>query len=776
MPGGGIFMIQVEEDAALDSEQNVGAEASGAPGAAIESPAATATAEKAGSPAAPAAKKAAKKASKKAVKKASKKKTGAKKKTSKRVDNSKKTLVIVESPAKARTINKYLGKDYIIEASMGHIIDLPKSRIAVNVEENFQPEYITVRGRASILNKLKKLAGSTKRVLLAADPDREGEAISWHLARALGPKNSDIKRIEFNEITKPALEEAIQKPREIDQNLVNAQQARRILDRLVGYNISPLLWKKVKRGLSAGRVQSVALRLICSREADIDAFIPEEYWTLDAKLASGKSQFKASLNSIDGKKAEIKDGDTMRKVVDTLENVDWTVQKITRKERKRQPTAPYTTSKMQQDAANKLGFTSQKTMMVAQQLYEGIEVGGGATTGLITYMRTDSTRVSPAAIEAMRKYVSDKLGPEFLAKEPRSYKTSKSAQDAHEAIRPTDSSNDSETIGKYLSKDQLRLYSMIWQKFVSSQMADEIADHTSVDVAAANTIFRATGRIVKFTGFTEVFNPEDKKKKESNLPELEEGQELKLRKLDPEQHFTQPPPRFTDASMVKTLEECGVGRPSTYAPTISTLLKRYYVVRLQRALKPTELGLMVNGIMAEHFPDLVNTDFTANMEDNLDRVSRSELDWVDMLRGFYSPFVGVLKDASENILEMKNALDEPTDHVCEKCGTGMVKKIGRNGYFLACPRFPDCRNAKPIPLGQCPTCKDGFVIQRATKRGRAFYGCSVYPDCDFSTWDKPSGELCPTCNNLLFEKSSREKGRHNACLVCEYDDSDQATA
>jgi DNA topoisomerase-1 len=711
----------------------------------------------------------------KTTKKSAGKKTG-KKKTSKRVDNSKKTLVIVESPAKAKTINKYLGKDYIIEASMGHIIDLPKSRIAVNVDQNFEPEYITVRGRASILNRLKKLAGSTGRVLLAADPDREGEAISWHLARVLGPRNSDIKRIEFNEITKAALEEAIQKPREIDQNLVNAQQARRILDRLVGYNISPLLWKKVKRGLSAGRVQSVALQMICEREKEIDAFVPEEYWTLDAKLASGKNQFKATLNSVDGKRADIKDGETMQAVVDSVENAEFRVKSIVRKERKRQPTAPYTTSKMQQDAANKLGFTSQKTMMVAQQLYEGIELSGRVTTGLITYMRTDSTRVSPGAIETVRKYIGERLGERYLSPEARTYKSSKSAQDAHEAIRPTDPSNDPDSIVKYLSRDQFRLYQMIWQKFVSSQMADEVADHTSVDISAANTIFRATGRIVKFTGFTEVFNPEEKKKKENTLPGLEEGEELKLRKLEPEQHFTQPPPRFTDASMVKTLEECGVGRPSTYAPTISTLLKRYYVIRVQRALKPTDLGRMVNDIMGEHFPDLVNANFTAKMEDNLDRVSRSELDWVEMLENFYSPFVLVLKDAQENIIEMKNALDEPTDYVCEKCGTNMVKKIGRNGYFLACPRFPECRNAKPIPLGQCPTCKEGHVIQRATKRGRAFYGCSRYPECDFSTWDRPSGELCPTCNNLLFEKSSRDKGRHNACLVCGYEDSGRESA
>lgn len=683
-----------------------------------------------------------------------------------------KTLVIVESPAKAKTINKYLGKNYIIEASMGHIIDLPKSRIAVDVENNFQPEYITVRGRASILNRLKKLAASTERVLLAADPDREGEAISWHLSNALRSRNDNIKRIEFNEITKTALESAILKPRDIDQDLVNAQQARRILDRLVGYNISPLLWKKVKRGLSAGRVQSVALRLISEREDEIDAFVPEEYWTLDAKLASGEGAVKASLHSIDGKKAELRAESEVNALVGELENSSFVIKSIALRERRRQPTAPYTTSKMQQDAANKLGFTSQKTMMVAQQLYEGIELGEGVT-GLITYMRTDSTRVSPQAVDQVREYIHATYGANFLSAEPRIYKSSRSAQDAHEAIRPTDPKLHPDAITKHLSKDQLRLYQMVWQKFVSSQMADEVADHTSIDIEAGRTLFRATGRVVKFTGFSEVFSDEekDKKKKEALLPtDLQEGLQLKLKKLEPEQHFTQPPPRFTDASMVKTLEECGVGRPSTYAPTLSTLLKRYYVVRIQRALKPTDLGRMVNEMISSNFPALVDTEFTARMEDDLDRVARNDLNWVDMLRTFYSPFAGTLKQAHENIGEMRNALDEPTDHVCEKCGRNMVKKIGRKGYFLACPGFPECRNAKPIPLGACPKCTEGSVIQRSTKRGRAFFGCSRYPDCEFSTWDRPAEDLCPKCGKMLFEKSSREKGRYVACLSCGYED------
>lgn len=719
-------------------------------------------------------------AEKQTVEEKSAKKTtsSSKKKSSKKkaAPGKNKTLVIVESPAKAKTINKYLGNDYIIEASMGHIIDLPKSRMAVDVNGDFTPEYITVRGRAPILNKLKKLASNATRVLLAADPDREGEAISWHLSRALGPLNSDIKRIEFNEITKSALEEAVAKPRNIDMDLVNAQQARRILDRLVGYNISPLLWKKIKRGLSAGRVQSVALRLICDREDEIDKFVPEEYWSLDVKLLQKKVTIQASLHSINGKKAELKNESDVNAVLASIEGQSFLVSNVKKSERKKSPTAPYTTSKLQQDAANKLGFTSYKTMLVAQQLYEGIELGGDTITGLITYMRTDSTRTAPQALEQVRDYIKNRkdLGDEYLSPEPRVYKTSKSAQDAHEAIRPTDPSRHPDDVASYLSKEQFKLYSIIWQKFVSSQMADEVADHTTVDIQAGENTFRTTGRLVKFPGFTAVFNIEDKKKKDTTLPPMEVGEELKLKSTHPEQHFTQPPPRYTDASMVKTLEESGVGRPSTYAPTIQTLLKRFYVTRVQKSLKPTDLGKLVNETMKKHFSTLIDMDFTARMEGELDKISSHDLNWVQMLREFYSPFIGTVEHAAENIEDMKNVLDEPTDLTCEKCGRPMVKKIGRNGYFLACSGFPECKNAKAIPLGKCPTCETGDVVQRATKRGRPFFGCTNYPECEFSTWDRPTGELCPKCGKLLLEKSSREKGKFIACSSCDYEEAMQS--
>ena len=708
-------------------------------------------------------------AAKKVAKKVAKKKKVAGKK------ERDKTLVIVESPAKARTITKYLGNKFIIEASMGHIIDLPKSRLAVDVNNDFKPEYITVRGRAAILNRLKKLAGNATQVLLAADPDREGEAISWHLANALKSKNDFIKRIEFNEITKAAVREAVDNPREIDLNRVNAQQARRILDRLVGYNISPILWKKVKRGLSAGRVQSVALKLICERETVIDNFLPEEYWTLEVKLQTDKKKlFSATLHFIDGKKAVLKTEAQVQTILAELTKEVFTIDSITQRVRHRQPSAPYTTSKMQQDAANKLGFTSQKTMMIAQQLYEGLELGEGVVAGLITYMRTDSTRTSPSALENVRSFIKSNLGENFLSKDTRVYKSGKSAQDAHEAIRPTDPYRRPENIQKRLTRDQFRLYQMIWQKFISSQMADEVADHTSVDIKAGRFSFRATGRTVTFTGFTEVFNFEDKKKKETLLPVLAKDEELALKKTLPEQHFTQPPPRYTDASMVKILEESGVGRPSTYAPTIQTLLKRFYVVRIQKALKPTELGMLVNSIMRDHFTDLVNINFTARMEDDLDKIANSDMDWVEMLRTFFSVFVGTVKNASENIEEMRNILDQKTDYVCEKCGKNLVKKIGRNGYFLACPGFPECRNARAIPLGACPVCAEGAVIQRATKRGRPFYGCSRYPDCDFSTWDKPiPDDPCPSCGKMLLEKSSRDKGKYIGCSACDFEKSAQ---
>lgn len=687
-----------------------------------------------------------------------------------------KTLVIVESPAKAKTINKYLGNNYHIEASMGHVIDLPKSRLAVDTSNNFTPEYITVRGRAPILNKLKRAAESAKEVLLAADPDREGEAISYHLARAISSKNPNIKRIEFNEITKQAVIDAVNNPREIDQNLVNAQQARRILDRLVGYNVSPILWKKIKRGLSAGRVQSVALRLICEREDEIDAFVPEEYWTLDAKFTKDKISFVAALALIDKNKPELKNQASMDAVLAELDHTkdNYQVAQVKISERRRQPTAPYTTSRLQQDASNKLSFTSQKTMMVAQQLYEGIDIKG-TPIGLITYMRTDSTRISPDALNAVRQFIEKQYGQNYLSKTPKQYLSSKSAQDAHEAIRPSDANRTPESVATYLSKDQLRLYRLIWQKFVSSQMSEEVSDQTRVDIESGRFTFRANGKVVKFKGFTTVFDTEEKEDKK--LPKLEEGDKLKVTNLKPEQHFTQPPPRFTDASMVKILEESGVGRPSTYAPTIQTLLKRYYVTRLQRAFKPTELGRLVNSMLVKNFPDMVDVKFTARMEDELDQIAQSNLDWVTMLRAFYEPFHVTVTHAMENIDEMRNSLDEPTDYVCENCGRPMVKRIGRYGYFLACTGFPECRTAKSIPLGKCPVCETGDVVQRSAKRGRPFYGCSTYPECNFSTWDKPHQEKpCPNCGKLLLEKSSREKGRYLGCSSCSYEEESDRTA
>ncbi len=706
------------------------------------------------------------------------------KKTQSKASLSKKTLVIVESPAKAKTINKYLGNDYVIEASLGHIIDLPKSRMAVDALHDFQPEYITVRGRAKVLNKLKNIAGCVSGVLLAADPDREGEAISWHLKNALMTKNANIKRIEFNEITKRALQEAITKPREIDLNLVNAQQARRVLDRLVGYNISPILWKKVKRGLSAGRVQSIALKYICERELEIDKFIEEEYWSLSALLSFSKVSFKAELHSINGVKQDkqIKSEAEMTSLSHSLEKENFVVKTLSSYERKREPTAPYTTSKLQQDASSRLGYSSQKTMMLAQQLYEGIELGKLGFTGLITYMRTDSNRVSPDALSQVREYIRKEYGEKYLSPDIRNYKNKSGAQDAHEAVRPTDPSRHPNQVLHFLNKDQFRLYQMIWQKFVSSQMTSEVSLYTTAEIQAGRALFRSTQRRIVFDGFGHIFDKENMQERankeneesiepsdSSILSKLQEGMELKLKKFDPKQHFTQPPSRYSDATMVKILEESGVGRPSTYAPTIQTLIKRYYVTRFSgRSLKPSELGFIVNRIMSKHFSVLVDEKFTANMENELDKIAEARLDWVKMLHTFYEPFAKTVVEAAENIEDMKSAMDVPTEHVCEKCGTHMVKRLGRNGYFLACPKFPECRNAKSIPLGPCSVCSEGSTVKRATKKGRPFYGCSRYPDCEFSTWETPSEEICPDCNKLLFQKSAKKNNPELHCLHCNY--------
>ncbi len=679
------------------------------------------------------------------------------------------TLVIVESPSKAKTIHKYLGDDYIISSSVGHIIDLPKSRLAIDVSNNFKPEYITIRGKAKILNELKKQASSTSRVLLATDPDREGEAISWHLSNALSDKNGDIKRIEFNEITENAVKEAVSHPRDINMDLVNAQQARRILDRIVGYYISPILWKKVKKGLSAGRVQSVALKVICDREREIDNFNPEEYWTVDAELVHSGKKFRAQLSAFRNEKIRIRNKGEVDRVLEYLKDKTMTVRDVKEQERKRKPSAPFITSRLQQDAANRLGFTSQKTMIIAQQLYEGIDIHDEGPTGLITYMRTDSTRVAESAIAAVRKYVLDAFDAEYLPEKPNVYSNKKGAQDAHEAVRPTDVFRTPESIKLDLTRDQFKLYDLIWRRFVSSQMTPELSEVTTVSIEAGDYLFRANGSRILFKGFTAIDKTD--RTERSTLPALSAGDVVTVTEFFPEQHFTTPPPRYNDASLVKFLEESGIGRPSTYAPTINTLVKRYYVTRSGKQLVPTVLGKLVNDIMGKHFTSLVSIDFTANMEDRLDHIEDAKTDWVGMLTEFYSPFKETVDKAENNIEEMKGILDVETDITCEQCGRKMVKKLGKYGFFLACPGFPECRNSKPLPLGKCPRC-DGDVIKRSSKKGRGgtFCACTNYPACEFFTRDNPAEKPCPRCGKLLFKKLIKGKGEKLICLneSCHY--------
>jgi len=672
------------------------------------------------------------------------------------------TLVIVESPSKAKTINKYLGDKYIISSSVGHIIDLPKSRLAIDVNNGFKPEYITIRGKAKILNELKKQAGQVKNVLLATDPDREGEAISWHLSNALSGKNSNIKRIEFNEITEAAVKEAVAHPREIDISLVNAQQARRFLDRIVGYSISPILWKKVKRGLSAGRVQSAALKVITDRENEIDHFIPQEYWTLEAECSSHNKKFTAMLTHYNNDKIKINNKSDMDAVLKDVSGTGLVVTEIKTQERKRKAPPPYITSKLQQDAVNRLGFTSKKTMIVAQQLYEGIDLTGSGPTGLITYMRTDSTRISESAIDMARNYIKTNFKKEYLPESPNIYKLKKNSQDAHEAIRPADVNKTPDSIKNDLTRDQYRLYDLIWRRFIACQMTPEVTETLTVNLSSFNSSFRATGNKVLFSGYTEI---EKLSKSEKNtLPALKEGDTVAVSEFKPEQHFTTPPPRFNDASLVKFLEESGIGRPSTYAPTIDTLIRRYYITRSGKQLVPTLLGKIVNDIMSGHFGSLVSIDFTAGMEEKLDKVEASETDWVQMLEEFYTPFKELVDLAEINIAEMKGILDEETEHVCEKCGNKMMKKLGRFGFFLACAGFPECRNAKSLPLGKCPKC-DGNVVKRgAGGRRGGFFGCSNYPECDFITRDNPSDKECPKCGKLLFTKKIKGRGEELICF------------
>ncbi|MBO6220125.1 MAG: type I DNA topoisomerase [Treponema sp.] len=684
------------------------------------------------------------------------------------------TLVIVESPAKATTIEKYLGPGYTVKASMGHLIDLPKSRLAVNVEDNFQPEYITVRGRAKLLKELQKDAKKSNHVLLASDNDREGEAIAWHLNNALKDKtDADIKRIVFNEITPVAIKEAVKHPGEIVESKVNAQKARRVLDRLVGYNLSPILWEKVKNGLSAGRVQSVALRLICEREKEVEDFIPEEYWTLEADFQKGKTKFTAQLAKYKGENPELKSEKAVNEIIEEIKNSECKVSDVKVTEKTVRPKAPFTTSKMQQAAANRLGFTSRKTMQIAQQLYEGIQMGEGRV-GLITYMRTDSVRIAQTALDEVREWISKEF-PSNLPEEPIHYAVGKSAQDAHECIRPTYSRYTPEYVKDYLTRDQLRLYTIIWERFVSSQMTNAKTATTSVEILAGEALFRVSASKLVEKGFYSVIKLlSSKEDVTGNLPSLKKDELLESsHAFYPEQHFTQGPARYSDASIVRTLEEKGIGRPSTYAPIISVLLDRYYVTRNNKQLMPTVLGKMICKILVEAFPDVINEHFTADVENTLDKVEQGGIVWNNMIRDFYGPFKKRCEEVETSVESIKGFLDETTDKVCDKCGKPMVKKLGRFGYFLACSGFPECHNTKSIPLAKCPKegC-DGEIVARKTKgRGKEFYGCTNYPKCDFISHFKPlENQYCPKCGWFLVEKFDKKNGTYKSCINpdCDY--------
>ncbi|ALP35039.1 DNA topoisomerase I [Paenibacillus sp. IHB B 3084] len=692
------------------------------------------------------------------------------------------SLVIVESPSKAKTIGKYLGSKYIVKASMGHIRDLPKSQIGVEVENDFNPKYITIRGKGSILKELKDARKKVKKVYLAADPDREGEAIAWHLAHALDLDDTADCRVVFNEITKQAVKDAFKTPRKINMDLVNAQQARRILDRLVGYKISPLLWKKVKKGLSAGRVQSVAVKIILDRENEINEFVPEEYWTITAKLAIKDSTFEAKFHQLRGKKKELSSEADVQEVLEAIGKSSYKVRDVKEKERLRNPSPPFTTSSLQQEAARKLNFRASKTMSVAQQLYEGVDLGKEGTVGLITYMRTDSTRIAVSAQEEAKEFIIQKYGEAFVPESPRQYsKKAANAQDAHEAIRPTSALRDPETVKPFMSRDQFRLYKLVWERFMASQMASAIMDTLSVDIEAGETIFRAAGSKVRFPGFMKVYvegNDDGKTEEDRLLPPLKPGDKLKKESVEPKQHFTQPPPRYTEARLVKTLEELGIGRPSTYAPTLETIQKRGYVAIEEKKFFPTELGELVIEQMEEFFPEILNVEFTANMEGDLDHVEEGVGDWVKVLSDFYESFEKRLEVAEEEMKEIE-IKDEESDVICDKCGSTMVYKLGRFGKFLACSAFPDCRNTKPIvkDIGiNCPTCGEGHVVERRSKKGRIFYGCDRYPECDFVSWDKPSIKPCPSCGGLMVEKRTKQGTKLN-CTVCDHsemlEDSDE---
>ena len=678
----------------------------------------------------------------------------------------KSTLLIVESPAKAKTIEHYLGKGYSVEASVGHLIDLPKSRIAIDVEHGFEPEYITVRGKASILKELEKKAAKADEVLLASDNDREGEAISYHLKCALESKKipAKIERIIFNEITPTAIKAAVNAPRDIDMGKVNAQKARRVLDRIVGYNLSPILWKKVKNGLSAGRVQSVALRLICDREAEVEAFKAEEYWSLDVELKKGKGSFLAQLVPQGDEKIMFHTKAEVDAFMASLAGKKYVVTDVKTVDKVLNPRAPYTTSKLQQDAAIRLGFTSKKTMQLAQQLYEGISLGSNRV-GLITYMRTDSTRISNQALADVRDYIGKNF-PQALPDRFNNYSMGKRAQDAHEAIRPTYVKYTPESVKQYLTSDQLKLYTIIWERFVSSQMKDSILAVTTVDIDCGGKPFRTVASVVKEKGFQAVLKLLAIKEKAVHLPALASGDELEYCKYETEQHFTQGPSRYTDASIVKILEEKGIGRPSTYAPIITLLIERYYVARKNKQLIPTQLGKMINTILLESFPKILDVNFTAEMEQKLDDVEESKDNWSQMIGEFYKPFKEQVDDVMANLESVRGSMDELTEYKCDKCGRPMVKKLGRFGHFLACSGFPECKNTQSIPFCKCPVpgC-DGHIVARKKHggKGREFYGCTNYPKCSFISAYKPTKKICPDCGYFMVERYEKSRGSFYSC-------------
>lgn len=669
-----------------------------------------------------------------------------------------KTLVIVESPAKAKTIEKFLGKShYTVKASVGHVRDLPKSKLGVDIENNFEPQYINIRGKGELIKELKKEAKKSKKVYLATDPDREGEAISWHLAYILGLDQNNECRIEFNEITKDAIKKAIKSPRSIDIDLVDAQQARRVLDRLLGYQISPILWQKIRKGLSAGRVQSVTTKLICDREKDIEAFIPDEYWTIDVDAKTSKDE---DINlKFYGKckdKIDLSNEQIVNSILDDIKNKDILVNSIESKTRKKSAPKPFTTSMLQQEAANRLSFTTKKTMSIAQELYEGIDIENEGTVGLISYIRTDSKRISEEAKEKSKEYILETLGEDYYKANFEKEKGSKKVQDAHEAIRPTSVSRTPDSIKSSLTKDQFKLYNLIWRRFIASQMQDSVFDILNVECKIDDYILKATGSKMKFDGYTKIYNFIEREDK--ILPSIHEGDILTIKQILPLQHFTQPPARYTEASLVKTLEELGIGRPSTYAPTITTILNREYVEKQGNSLHPTELGKVVTDILESNFQKFIDVDFTATMENQLDEIEDGNIPWKEVVARSYEPLKEAIEVAMENIEKIN--MDEETDETCENCGEHMVIKHGRFGKFIACKNYPECKNTKPIinKIGvKCPKCNNGDIILRKSKKGKNFYGCSNYPECDFISWNKPSGDICNKCGSYMAEKTTKSE-------------------